>query len=306
MIGSIVPGPAAIRHPRPAPRQIRTVIRVAAVLVALFGAGCIPSDYGGAPFACAQSPACPEGYYCGADHVCHRGPRPADLGPAEPWPWDTPHPDTHIPSARDARPELSADAAAVVLFQDDFTTGGNFANDGLGNWSVANGVMTQKKCDTDANAIVASKSWTNVMVTVKLRGQTVCPPPAPDNYSYAGLLIRAGSIGTECKNRRYYMCAADFANSPDRQLAIVKIDGDAGCLDKGVTTQPVGPVQINSWYTMSFSAVANVLTCTISGAGLASTTVTFTDTGSPLAAGSAGVFTFAATVSFDDFVVVPQ
>jgi hypothetical protein len=49
-----------------------------------------------------------------------------------------------------------------------------------------------------------------------------------------------------------------------------------------------------------------VLTCTISGPGIAPTTVTFTDSGAPLASGSAGLMTESATVSFDDFVVVAQ
>lgn len=300
----MVSRPATSRR-RPAPRHKAPLAVVA--LLAASGATCVPSDYGGAPFACAQAPTCPEGYYCGVDRVCHRGARPADLRRAEPWPWDAPRPDAHVPSPGDLRPELqSADTSSVILFQDDFTAGGGFVNDGTGNWLVANGVMTQKKCDAGPDAIVPSRSWTDVKVTVRMRGETVCPLPAPDNYSFAGLLIRAVSIGADCKNKRYYMCEVDFANTPNHSMAIVKLDGDATCAGKGVVAQPIGAVQLNSWYTVTFSAVGNVLTCTVSGPGLAETKVSFTDTTTPLASGSVGLLTESATVSFDDFVVVGQ
>jgi hypothetical protein len=141
-----------------------------------------------------------------------------------------------------------------------------------------------------------------VKVSAKLRGNTVCPDPYP---GAVGLSVRVVSIGANCENKRYYFCLVDL-DASNGQLFIGKLDGDYNCDSSPFTSQPAGKLALGVWYTMSLSAVGNVVTCTLSGPGLGPITATLTDGGSPLASGSAGVASDSATVSYDDFVVVAQ
>jgi hypothetical protein len=271
------------------------------LVATLLAAGCIPEDYGDAPFACAVSGFCPEGYFCGPDKICHREGTTFDVGST-----DGPLQEAGVPwdSGADL-PGPGPDVFSPPLFEDHFSSapGGLTQTDGTGSWSVTGGVLSQSQCYAGPEAVVPGKSWTNVKVTAKLRGNTVCPEPG---YPGAvGLSVRVVSIGMNCEDKRYYYCMVDL-DASNGELFAGKMDGDYNCDPSGFTSQPAGKLALGVWYTMSLSAVGNLLTCLLSGPGLGPITATLTDTGQPLASGSAGVVSDLATVSFDDFVVVAQ
>jgi hypothetical protein len=69
---------------------------VLSAVLLLAPAGCLPPDYGPAPFACRSSPTCPEGYRC-VHGVCRR-PGGFDAGPSLDWqPVDAPLWDWPVP-----------------------------------------------------------------------------------------------------------------------------------------------------------------------------------------------------------------
>lgn len=185
------------------------------------------------------------------------------------------------------------DTAAAPLFEDDFTTAGGLVDDGTGSWSTLGGELRQLSCIYTPEAVAPGKSWTDVAVRVRLRGDQYCT-----SYQQAGLVIRVTGY-TSCAGNKYYWCLADFDND---EIRIGKMNG--ACTTGNWSLKPIPPIDLNVWYWMELSAKGNTVTCTMWGGNLPSTqTHTFVDGGTPYASGSAGVVTAGLQASFDDFSV---
>jgi hypothetical protein len=190
---------------------------------------------------------------------------------------------------------LAPDTAPGVLFSDDFSSGGNFTDDGTGTWTVSGGVYSQTSCaitGQSPDAVVPGKNWADVKVSVRIRADQDC------GRAQGGLALRIqGSAG--CTGNKYYFCVADFDSN---FLAIGELDGS--CTGSG-STKSTPNLQFGTWYSMEFSAKGSQLTCTLSD-GTLSSPVTVSRTNSLFNSGTVGLNLDGLKVSYDDFVVKPN
>ncbi len=277
---------------------------------AALAAGCSP-EYGEAPFACATTPVCPEGYQC-VSGICRRGAplqdgRVLDGRPVH----DLRAPDGQRQDLRpptDARgldqPVVKPDEGSGVLFQDSFTGSTQLSDDQTGAWVVSWDEYHQNGCDTTGgtapDAWVLGKSWTDVTVSAKVRGNAVC------GLGQAGVIARATGI-SGCAGNTYYFCVLAFGPvGADPQLVIGALSGQC------VTSSVLGATKVSAglmpatWYRLSFTVKGHGLSCSVSEGGLpAPVTVTAQDTSAKyISAGSVGFTTVGISASFDDLMVV--
>lgn len=274
------------------------MLRRLLLLLLLGGHGCV-QDYGDAPFACARTQACPEGYRCVAE-ICVRegvsrdagrhGERPVELGQPRPEGAKADQARSDSPAADGAKP--------VVLHEDDFSGAvSSLTGDGFGLWSLVDGALVQQSsCLFDAwsTAIAIGKSWLDVEVAAKARIDGLC---AGSPRSYAGVTARVDALS--CELAAYYYCIVDAAGF----LELARIG--KGCKPVLASQKPLTTLPpLGSWVALSLRAVGGQLSCTLTGSG-APLTVGLSDP-APLGAGSAGVTASNAQARFDTFVVLAK
>jgi hypothetical protein len=269
---------------------MEALVRVVAVLVPLAMGGCFTPELGPAPFACAGSPRCPEGYRC-VGGVCRRGGddarrasderEPADRG-REAVAGDAPAdlavgPDQHH---RDApRPDSGRDAAKdaqIVHPGDDFnradsnqalgtSSSGHAWSAPTGTWGIASGraYLVSTGGNPRPVALLAGQAADGT-VRVTLSGHS-----AGVNTDFGLALRWSGGkgyvlIGQEL-NARYVLSYFDGSNySGTKELLRKPTDGDVVEVELAGATFGVS---VNGKLELTAGALTNNVNAT--GHGLA-------------------------------------
>jgi hypothetical protein len=207
----------------------------------------------------------------------------ADKSPSpdvNPWPDLVPAPDV-VPWP---------DTAPSPLYVDNFTTSTGMVDDGQGNWTLQGGIFSQTTCNQAPDTVVPAKTWTDIKVSVRIRGEQVC------GLGQGGPTVRV-QANTGCNNY-YYWCVVDFDN---HRLIVGHLKGS--CLGPG-SSKTTPSLQLNIWYDLQFLIKGQTFSCQLSGGNLtAPITATRSDGVNPIPSGSAGLVTDGLKASFDDFVV---
>ena len=220
---------------------------------------------------------------------------PPDINPwldVSPWPDVSPCPDIQPWPDTQPAPDVMPwpDTTPGPLHQESFTTGTTMLDDGQGNWTVQGGVLTQTTCNQAPDTVIPGKTWTDIKVSVRIRGEQFC------GLGQGGPTLRVQAT-TGCNNY-YYWCVIDFDNN---RLYVGYLKGSC----TGPSTSKTTPnLQLNTWYDLQFEIKGQTMSCQLSGGNLSSTiTATRTDSTNPILSGSAGLVTDGLKASFDDFVV---
>jgi hypothetical protein len=272
--------------------------RIAGLVAALASGACLQSpaeSYGPSPFSCAQAPLCPEGYSC-VGGVCRRPGELVDSRLDTPRAVDGPRRDAGRAEARsvDQRPP---DHSPAPLFADSFALPGGLVADGDGTWAVEGGLFRQSACPPvfETAAAVPGRSWTNVRVSARVRGDSLCA--VGQGASDGGVIARVASIAHDQK--RYYYCVINFREAELAAGQVLPYQCNAGS-----AYRPLPGVQLGVWYDLALTVVGAQVSCSVSGPGVSPASAGYIDsTACCLASGSAGLTTSGVRASFDDFVV---
>jgi hypothetical protein len=166
-----------------------------------------------------------------------------------------------------------------------------------GTWTESAGLIAQTACTSGRllDAVDTNSPSANVLVQAEVRIDDGCSGVS-STVRQAGITLRTTAGG--CNGAEFVTCMIDAASN--QSMADLVIAGQIGCTAPRWTADIPGVVALDTWYTMSFSANAGTLACTVSGGGLASP-VTLTQTGVGLqSAGAVGFFAGAVQASFRD------
>jgi hypothetical protein len=164
-----------------------------------------------------------------------------------------------------------------------------------GTWTESAGLIAQTACTGGRliDAVDTDSPSADVRMQAEVRVDDGCGGVSASMHQ-AGITLRTTAGG--CNGAQFVTCLIDVASN--QSGADLVIAGQVGCTAPRWTANLPGVVALDTWYTMTFSANAGALACTVSGGGLASP-VTLTQGGVDLqSAGTVGFFAGAVQASF--------
>ncbi len=211
---------------------------------------------------------------------------------------------TLLDSARPSDlPPPPSDALPTLLFSDDFTAPGGLVDDGVGSWSVANGVYRQTTCDAIPESAVPGKAWTNVTASVKVRADAICwdLPLIFPKMNEAGLLVRVASYQPAgCTNNRYYYCVLDFFS---HELYVGERKGDPLCNAAESNPVQLPPLKLGAFYPLEVSAKGKLITCRAQVDGAWHSSSWTDSSANAIPSGTVGLVADELKASFDELRV---